>query len=153
MKIYEFEGVRTYRRSPASAAIAKRIAIDYNTNKSDGWTLALGAARLRGDRSLGATYLSIQRALPFEYEGLVFKLIGGFLHAGAARLENIEPPPRRASNQAVIDLVRAEAAKLEPFISIYGLREETRKLLEGVEERLMKKITEEVKKALTVEVR
>lgn len=148
MTIYEFEGVRTYRRSHASAMVAKRICIWFGAGCR---TVAELAKELRGDRSLGAAYLGVQRAFPFEDAqlGLVYSLKGVDVICKKGRLEDVEPPKRSAiGRESIAALVKAEVAKLETFVNIYALREEARKLLEGVEERVMKKVADEVKKEL-----
>ena len=150
MKIYEFEGVRTYRRSHASAMMAKQIVGSVLLFDNEP-TISGMASRVRGERSLGGAYLSVQRALPFEYEGLLYRLVGSRIVCAPGSLEDVAPPKRAPAGAEVLAaLVKAEMAKLEPFVSIYALREEARKLLDGVEERLMKKIEEEVKKQLTI---
>jgi hypothetical protein len=157
MKIYENLGVRTYRRGFESARIALAIVrVAADLKRVGAWTEERGCwfadvvNRLReDDATLGAmlppaSYQAISRAVPFEYEGLLYRRVKvgdqGKMYEKTQALKfepgrlvaDTKPEKGPKSLKArVSEAVEAELAKAEPFANVFALREEARKYIDA----------------------
>lgn len=163
MKIYEHivsgEAVRSYRKDAASAGLAFRASLLAPTNLF----LSDIAANLNLDMKGPAAYQAVQRAFPIERKGLVYRIErdpraqryskSKQVAVSPGRLEDFPPAARPKPKGAALDeLVRVEVARqlgeIEKFVNVFAMREECCKLIDGVEDRLSKKISEIVARAI-----
>ena len=155
MKIHESEGVRTFRRDVRSVNIAKAIHVAFEREKAASWFLAdiledldwLGPEIL----SPAAAYQAVQRSMPFEIAGLVYRVESEGqtrvyqkskrIVVSPGKLEDYAP--ERPKKAATIDKrIDARLKELEGWTNVFALREEARRYmdarLEAIEERLQK---------------
>jgi hypothetical protein len=174
MKIYEFEGVRTFRRDVRSIRLARAIQAAMKGLDEALLAKVVRALVWPGDDEVSpvARYQAVRRAMPFEIDGVVYNVVADFplrqfLKPGAAvrfaprtqnvvirpgRLEDYAPqsePPKR-------DAISVKLKELAQWTNVFALREEARKYmdarLEVIESRLsiVEKDLENVKKAIDI---
>ena len=137
MKIQESQGIRTYGRGLRSILLAKRL-----TREDLGYLADVA-------ESLGHSYQSVERVLPFEHDGFVYRIVSDAptkpyrktkrVVAELGRLEDF-PPARAARKPSLEAKIDARVGELAQWTNIFALREEARRYmdarLEAIEVRL-----------------
>ena len=161
MKIHESEGVRTFRRDVRSVNIAKAIHALFDREiaprrfikESLYLSDVLQGLNWGGpdDLSSAAAYQAVQRSMPFEIAGLVYRVESEGqtrvyqkskrIVVSPGRLEDYAPArPKKATT--IDKRIDARLQELEGWTNVFALREEARRYmdarLEAIEERLQK---------------
>ena len=137
--IHESNGVRSFRAdNPLAAEIKSAVK------------LAGGSAYLSDVAAvIGGVYQTVERSLPFEADGLVYRVESPGatkayrktkkIVARPGRLEDHAPVKRRSSIEARLE---ARLSELAAFTNVFALREEARRYMESrlsaIEARLAK---------------
>jgi hypothetical protein len=139
--------IRTWRKDVAAAHLAHWIYV-----KGPGMTLSdLAQDYAENAMSIGAAYLRLERALPFEVDGMVFiamtqrghkivSAVAGKLESVSPKLVERDPVSRPRLSQLVDETVDKRLKELEGWVNVFALREEAFRYMEGVEKRLEARI-------------
>ena len=155
MKIHESEGVRTFRRDVRSVNIAKAIHALFTVRELSQRYLSDLEKELdwwaAGHMTEAARYQAVQRSMPFEIAGLVYRVESEGqtrvyqkskrIVVSPGRLEDYAPTrPKKATT--IDKRIDARLQELEGWTNVFALREEARRYmdarLEAIEERLQK---------------
>ena len=175
MRIYDIEGFRTFRRGYESVRIARAlVGVCAGLKRVGAWEVTRGCwfadvvNRLRtDDAALGAmsppaSYQAIERCLPFEHEGVVYRVkVGGKqgrmydktkgLVFEAGSLADLIPGSKAAPKSLksrVAAAVAEKVAEVEPFANLYAMREEARRYMDARLSALEARVAELEKAAL-----
>lgn len=142
IRAFEIDGhkIRLYRRDQTAAELAL-WASDF-----PGMTLMEVAQKLAESSGLStaAAYLRLERLFPFEIDAVAFGLDAHkrIEYLPGQRLDDWRAPDRAPkSKDASIDTaVDAKLRELEGWVNVFALREEAWRYMQGIENRLTKRI-------------
>lgn len=147
MHVFEFDGIRTFRRGADSGALTQAVAAAVADLERLGLSCVfladvvgrVRAAGLLGNLKAAAGYQSVSRCFPFEKGGEVWRIEGGsrggryekvkkVVHA-PGRLEAFEPS--REGQVTLNQRIESKLAELGQWTNIYAMREEAKKYMDG----------------------
>ena len=142
IRAFEIDGhkIRLYRRDRTAAELALWVS-DF-----PGMTLMEVAQKLAESTGLttAAAYLRIERLFPFEIDAVAFGLDAHkrIEYLLGRRLDDWRAPDRAPASKApsIDATIDAKLRELEGWINVFALREEAWRYMQGVEDRLTKRI-------------